>query len=343
MFKSTKPNTVGIHNLGNTCYMNTILQCIAFSPSVLEYITDREFDEDLSESHSASPLTKEFRKLLVQLWIKQDTIAPQAFKRIMDGLMVRKRMDGLLMGHQNDSHEFMVILLDELHNALQYKPNITIDIKNKDQLTDNDKLSLQACTRWKDFFKDSYSKIIDLFYGQFVSEISQHEKISYCFDPFNILSLEIPDPTGSPTQDVTLEDCLEKFIEAENVQDASLSKKLMFWKTPRNLVIHLKRFSFEGHADKKTTRVRYASHLDLGRFSKSTHPQNQRYQLYGICCHHGNNFQMGHYTAICKKRGSKVWLQYNDHESKVLSDDNALPLTSSAYILFYHLIDKKNK
>ena len=294
----------------------------------MDFLTNTEFDEDLRQDSKSTELSKEFRTLLVQLWIKNGSLQPVSFKREVDTGMLTRRGFAQVQGWHNDSHEFLEYLLDSLHEGLKYEPRITISKKvSEDELNETDKLALEACNRWKNHFDNSYSSVVDLFYGQFLSEIRKNDEVSHCFDPFQVLTLEIPESTGG--QEVTIMDCFEKFMSPEKITE-NIQKRFYFWKTPKNLVICLKRFGNSGR--KNDSRVVYSDILDLSKFSKGYKREKIIYSLYGICCHHGMS-QFGHYTALCRKRGLHKWHKLDD--DKVISlGEGRLPLTSSAYILF---------
>ena len=222
--------------------------------------------------------------------------------------------------------------MDSLHLGLKYEPTITINQKvSKKELKEVDKLALEACGRWKTHFNNSYSSIIKLFYGQFLSEIRKNDEVSHCFDPFQVLTLEIPNPKQG--SEVTIMDCFEKFMSSEKITD-TIEKRFYFWNTPKNLIISLKRFGNTG--GKNDQRVVYSDILDLSRFSKGYKREKIIYSLYGICCHQGMS-QFGHYTALCRKRGQQKWHKIDDNTVTSLGEGR-LPLTSSAYILFYHQV-----
>jgi ubiquitin C-terminal hydrolase len=73
------------------------------------------------------------------------------------------------------------------------------------------------------------------------------------FDNFMDLSVEIPRKAVKYTGNVSLNDCLEKFIEVENMincgfkcekcnKTVNVEKDLTIYRFPKLLVIHLKRF-----------------------------------------------------------------------------------------------------
>ena len=69
---------------------------------------------------------------------------------------------------QNDVQEFLVFLIDSMHNALCKKVNMTITGSVENEL---DKCALEAMKNWKIFFKDNYSIFVELFYSQVSSAI----------------------------------------------------------------------------------------------------------------------------------------------------------------------------
>jgi len=316
--------------------MNSILQCLSYCPDLFDYLTDNEFDEDLRPDEVSLQLTKEFRKIMVQLWYKSQPLRPSEFKNKMEQLIVKKmNSSGLYMGWQNDAHEFLEFLFEEIHESLKYFPDINIQIKNEGELSEVDKLAISAYKQWKTHFTQEnggYSKIIELFYGQFISEIRKNDKVSINFEPFQVLNLEIPTNNES---EVTLVDCFDKFMAPEEISK-TIQKRFYFWKTPKNLIITLKRFT--SNSNKNETRVVYKDILDLSKYSKGYRRDKLIYSLYGICCHHSSLTNVGHYTAICRKPGNKKWFRINDEMVECLGEDGALPLTSNAYILFYRQV-----
>jgi ubiquitin C-terminal hydrolase len=215
-----------------------------------------------------------------------------------------------------------------LDKYLGFVPKISISIKNS-KLSSYDNLCLKAYNTWKEHFKNNYSKIIELFYGQFISEIRQNEDISYTFDPFNTILLEIPKDKDS----VKIEDCLDEFISKEKIGN-NIEKNFNIWKAPKILCITLKRFhQLNG---KNTEKVIYKDKLDLSKYCKGVQRQDIVYNLIGICCHEGS-LDFGHYYSICRKNKSNKWYKYDDTNVSLITENGIIPLTRSAYILFYEL------
>lgn len=334
MDKGKRNHTSGLHNLGNTCYMNSLLQCLAHSPSLMNFITDHEFEEDLRADSENRSFTTECRNLLIQLWIREGILDPRQFKHHADRGILNRDGFGHMIGRQNDAHEFLEFILDALHTSLQYEPKISISVGgDDDSLSETDRMAIEAYTRWKGDFRGGYSGIVDLFYGQFLSEVRKGDEISRCFDPFQVLSLQLPQQMP-PDKEISIMDCLEDFMSTEKINE-QISKRFYFWKTPKNLIISLKRFCNDGSKDQR--RVVYRDTLDLSKYSKGYKREKAIYSLYGICCHQGGA-NGGHYISLCRKQGFNQWYKHDDTAVTRLGEGGALPLTSSAYILFYHLV-----
>lgn len=94
--------------------------------------------------------------------------------------------------NQHDSQELLSRLLDGLHedlNLIHKKPYI----EDKDY-TDKQDGPHVAREYWVNFLKRNYSKIIQLFYGQFKSDIECPEckVVSVKYHPFELVSLPVP-------------------------------------------------------------------------------------------------------------------------------------------------------
>lgn len=94
----------------------------------------------------------------------------------------------------------------------------------------------------------------DLFEGQLMSRISclscKHQ--TYAFDNFMDLSVEIPRKATRFTGSVSIQDCMDKFIDTERIdagykcegckKSVTVEKDITLYRLPKLLVIHLKRF-----------------------------------------------------------------------------------------------------
>ncbi|CAH0564430.1 unnamed protein product [Brassicogethes aeneus] len=75
------------------------------------------------------------------------------------------------------------------------------------------------------------------------------------------------------------------------------------------------------------------------RSRKQSSSEDNLYDLYAVCYHHGTDLETGHYTAACKNSYDNTWYLYDDAKVDSLSkneeDMNSLLVNNSAYILFY--------
>lgn len=191
--KSAGPGGLtGLQNLGNTCFMNSALQCLVHTPQLVEY-----FLQDYShEINRQNPLGMEgelahaFGELLRKLWAPgRQPVAPRAFKAKL------ARFAPQFSGYnQHDSQELLAFLLDGLHedlNRVKLKPYI--ESKDIDGRPDEE----MAHENWENHKARNDSIIVDICQGQYKSTLvcPVCSKVSITFDPFMYLSLPLPSTT----------------------------------------------------------------------------------------------------------------------------------------------------
>ena len=123
------PAMCGFRNLGNTCYMNSGLQCVLASPSIVEFFLHYKPDiikaapnsesgdeKDLAKktSNKSFDLSKQFSQLLQEVYSgKYSIIQPSSFKETLS--RDHSQFEGF---RQHDCQEFLALLLDSLHEEL---------------------------------------------------------------------------------------------------------------------------------------------------------------------------------------------------------------------------------
>ncbi|GCB66525.1 hypothetical protein scyTo_0012023 [Scyliorhinus torazame] len=332
---------VGLRNLGNTCFMNSMLQCLSNTRELRDYCIQNTYRRELhNRSRTNTALMEEFAKLLQSLWTSSsnDPISPSEFKT-----QIQKYAPRFVGYNQQDAQEFLRFLLDGLHNEVN-----RVSVRSKATVEDLDHLCDDEKGRrmWKKYLEREDSRIVDHFVGQLKSSLTCSE-CGYCstvFDPFWDLSLPI---SKKGYGEVSLMDCIRLFTK-EDVLDGDekptcyrckfrrkCTKKFTIQKFPKILVLHLKRFSEARiRTSKLSTIVNFPlKDLDLREFS-SENNVHAVYNLYAVSNHSGTTMG-GHYTAYCKNPQSAEWYNYND--SRVTPMSSSQIRTSDAYVLFYEL------
>uniref|UniRef100_A0A8C7WLT4 Ubiquitin carboxyl-terminal hydrolase n=1 Tax=Oryzias sinensis TaxID=183150 RepID=A0A8C7WLT4_9TELE len=329
----------GLRNLGNTCYMNSILQCLCNTPAMAEYFNSNYYLEDINRSNilgHKGEFAEEFGVIMKALWAGlYKCISPRDFK-----ITIGKINDQFAGYDQQDSQELLLFLMDGLHEDLNKADN-----KKRYKEEENDHLDDQTAAdlAWSKHKLLNESIIVALFQGQFKSTVqcSTCHRKSRTFETFMYLSLPL-----ASTSKCSLQDCLRLFSKEEKLTDNNKvfcrhckahrdsTKKLEIWKVPPILLVHLKRFSYEGRWKQKLqTSVDFPlDNLDLTQYVIGPKQTLKRYYLYGVSNHYGG-LDGGHYTAYCKNATKQRWYKFDDHEVSEISTSSVK--SSAAYILFY--------
>jgi ubiquitin C-terminal hydrolase len=110
-------NRTGLKNLGNSCYMNSIIQSLSFNFILTNYFLTGDFIKDINTKNkfgSGGAVVNEWFYLNSILWSQQYSyLVPQRFK-----YTVGRLQQAYLGTQQQDAHEFLVFLLDTLHEDL---------------------------------------------------------------------------------------------------------------------------------------------------------------------------------------------------------------------------------
>lgn len=339
VFGGQGPLLTGLRNLGNTCYMNSILQCLCNTVAMADYFNRNYYQDDINRANilgHKGEVAEEFSVVMKALWLGQyKMISPLDFK----GTICKINSRFSSYEHQ-DSQELLLFLMDGLHEDLNkadkrrgYKEE---EIEHLDDVS-------AADLAWSKHKQLNESIIVALFQGQFKSTVQcmscQHK--SRTFETFMYLTLEM-----TASSKCSLQDCLKLFHKEERLTDGNrfycrhckthrdAIKRMQIWKLPPILLVHLKRFKYEGRwREKLQTLVDFPlDNLDLSQYVIGPKNNLKKYNLYAVSNHYGG-MDGGHYTAYCKNPMKQRWFKFDDHEVSEISSSTVR--SPAAYIFFY--------
>ncbi|XVF48123.1 hypothetical protein PTKIN_Ptkin03bG0165600 [Pterospermum kingtungense] len=280
--RASAHSPAGLTNLGATCYANSILQCLYMNKSFRQGVFSVE--PDVLKQH---PVLDQLARLFAQLHASN-----MAF---IDSAPFIKTLE-LDNGVQQDSHEFLTLLLSLLESCLS-----------------NSKIS-KARTIVQDLFRGSVSHVTTC------SRCGKDSAASSNMEDFYELELNVK---GLKTLEESLNDYLsveelhgdnQYFCESCNTRvDASRSIKLRT--LPDVLNFQLKRYDFlqKTTTKKKITSVfSFPGELDMrGRLSQPSQVE-LIYDLSAVLIHKGTAATSGHYIAHIKDEDTGQWWEFDD-------------------------------
>ncbi|XP_028549090.1 ubiquitin carboxyl-terminal hydrolase 21 isoform X2 [Dendrobium catenatum] len=307
-----------LHNMGNTCFMNAVLQCITHTVPLVEKLrTDSHspacsgFADKDGEFCSFCALRNHVAESIMKSGF---VITPRSF-----AYNLSKISSFFQPGEQQDAQEFLSCLLDSIHTSY-----------------------LKPIYKDHQFLSSREESPVNQVFGGCLRSQLRCLECGHCsdtYEPIVDLSLEIDDVDN-------LTEALESFTKTEMIDDpdikftcegckaqVSMEKQLKIEQPPNVIALHLKRFTNTGHSVLKICKfVKYPLELDLMPFLSSPRENEQLiYELYGIVVHSGSCY-FGHY--YCNIRTSPTtWYQMNDSLLDPISESNVLD--EEAYILFY--------
>lgn len=195
--ETPKFGRVGLNNMGNTCYLNSVLQTISNMNEFRGYLFKGDFVGTLKKELDDS-LFYQLYRIVKHLWeTTSDSLSPKSFREKF--IEKQKQFFGY---EQQDSNEAIQFLLDNLHEEIARKITINYELTdelssfcsildnyftNKNKFNDAEKIDKKNSVRV--LIRDNRDHALNYFAMKYLNEISNN--YSEICDYFGIINCQL--------------------------------------------------------------------------------------------------------------------------------------------------------
>jgi ubiquitin C-terminal hydrolase len=307
----------GLINMGNTCFLNSVLQCLFYTTPLAEFLLSKEHSKRCRASKDQFCGVCVLERLMQKVHRQGESVL-RPIELVSRIKAVGKHFRP---GRQEDSHEFLRLFIETMQKAsLGNNETVKLDPRSKE------------------------TTVIHRIFGGYLQSTvtcSSCRHVSRTFDQFLDLSLDV-------NKSETLSSAFKVFTTPELLSKGNrykceachrlveAHKQFTIYKTPEILTIQLKRFSvnlFTGQTSKLNRPVNFPENLNISEWmSDKNSGESCQYRLYGVIVHEGHSCNSGHYHAFVRN-STNIWYSMNDCSVHQVGLDTVL--RQRAYILFY--------
>ena len=340
---------IGLSNLGNTCFLNVVLQALRVTPP-LAVLFLKEKETPIREESKRREIVSAFQTLMRDFWRAEipasacPSMVPRGFFHSLFNVLKETDADWYSPGQQADAAEALQYVLDSLHDGLYRR--VRMDIVGKAK-TDEEAAHIKCIEAWGSFFSKEYSPIVQNFNGQTQMTVKclTCNSVSTRYEPWLMIKAPIPgaDVVGGPAP--TMARCLDYAHETETIDDyrcekcaekrtATIEHKIS--RLPPITIVSLKRFTNMGHKirgkigwdlDALNFAPWMAFHSDPFGDPHRKGAAEPVYETFAVIEHHGSTHG-GHYRMYARQ--CNTWHLYDDSSVSVVGPDSVI--TADSYI-----------
>lgn len=309
---------LGLKNLGNSCYLNSVLQCLTYTPPLANFCLNHlhsSLCDSAVDRKRECPFCILEKRIVRSLSMDLTQDAPSKIQSCL-----RIFAEHFRLGRQEDAHEFLRYVIDACHNTC-------LRLKKLRRKGNNDN------------GPSTTSVVKDIFGGALQSQV----KCLSCGAESNKTD-EIMDISLDVLHFNSLKQALQNFFQPEVLDGnnkykcdnckklVSARKQMSILQAPNVLVIQLKRFEglYGGKIDKL---IAFEEVLVLSSYmNKASQDSHPEYNLFATIVHSGYSPESGHYYAYIKD-AMGCWYCCNDSYVSLSTLQGVL--SEKVYILFF--------
>ena len=330
----TKPSKTGLKNLGETSYLNAVLQLLGQIPELAEYYLNRK-NEFMSENNiKERPLSFVTYRLYTHIYPK-DMNNTQNQKYKPDGyLRVLCKLNPMYTNKkEKNPNDLLIFILNKLNEELK-KKNIICDNLEYYGITtaDNKQTIIEDVLSWGKVSKQTCS----------VCNKSKKPNVQF-FNTFDLDISRAHQTNVGKKNEISIYDCLniylckkEKSLFCHNclkLQQTSIDSKIC--SINKNILFLLDRGE-DNNNELAKIKFKIEEEIDLGDYLQKE-KSNQKFKLYGIISNNSENC----YVCDCKSPIDKKWYRFCNEDVNIKFDDTQILINDInstnyiPYILYY--------